>query len=121
MAFLDSLRRLLGSTPRDPRERVQLVEAWGLDNQSPSPEFPRGAPKATPEEMAAPPNTSAYDVSMWRKKLHHLLGEQLPISEAVWADFTADVQSLGLDRSWVEKAMARNSRGWCARWSATGW
>ena len=114
MAFLDSLRRLLGTTPRDPNERVALVEAWGLDDQSPSPEFPRGAPIATPEEMAAPPHTSAYDVAMWRKKLHHLLSEQLPVPEDQWADFVADAQALGLDRPWVEKAM-REEFGWLVR------
>jgi hypothetical protein len=114
MAFLDSLRRLLGTTPRDPRQRVALVEAWGLDDQSPTPEFPRGAPAATPEEMAAPPDTSAYDVSMWRKKLHHLLSEQMPVSEADWAGFTADAQALGLERSWVEQAM-REEFTWLVR------
>lgn len=105
MAFLDSLRRLLGTTPRDPHERVRLVEAWGLDNQSPTPEFPRGAPHATPQEMAAPPSTSAYDVSLWRKKLHHLLSEQMPVSEDQWADFVADAHALGLDQAWIENAM----------------
>lgn len=107
MGFFDAMRRILSSettpAPPDPNSRVKLVEAWGLSDTS-HPEFPDGrAPVADPAEMAAAPETSAFDREQWRRKLRLVL-DKLPASEPRWADLTQEAGALDLDPEWRARA-----------------
>jgi hypothetical protein len=103
MAFLDSLRRALGSDPAasDRERRLRLLEAWGMDLAGGD---AVDAGPADPGALAGPPDPAAYDRDLWRKKLRLLLNEKMPVPEREWADFLADAGALGLDRAWVEEA-----------------
>jgi hypothetical protein len=103
MAFLDSLRRTLGSdaAPTDRERRRRLLEAWGMDVAGGD---PTDAGPADPAAMAEPPDPTAYDRTLWRRKLRLMLTDKMPVPEPEWADFLADAQALGFDRAWIEQA-----------------
>jgi hypothetical protein len=60
---------------------------------------PEHAPSATAD------TTSRYDVTMWVKKLNHLLAEKLPVERREWEDFLADAHALGFGDDWVAKQL----------------
>jgi hypothetical protein len=94
MAFLDVLRGW-GDTRR---ERVDAR----LDPGTSHPEFPGPVPASTPEEMAAPPETTSYDREQWRKKLKRVLGA-LPRSEPEWRDLSQEAGALKFGREWLAR------------------
>jgi hypothetical protein len=94
MAFLDVLRGW-GDTRR---ERVEAA----LDPGTSHPEFPGRVPAATTDEMAAPPETTAYDREQWRKKLKRVLAS-LPKSEPEWRDLSQEAAALEFGQEWLAK------------------
>src|SRR5262249_36330024 len=107
MGFFDAMRRILSSetspAPPDQNSRVKLVEAWRLSDTS-HPAFPEArVPAGDTAEMAAPPETSAFDREQWRRKLR-LVFDKLPASEPRWADLTQEAGALDLDSEWRARA-----------------
>lgn len=101
MTFLERLKQL----GRDPDSKP---EAPG-----PGPQ-PTGFEPTTPEgvaDLAGEP--SAYDRTLWQKKLRSLL-DRLPEAEPEWHDFVADGVALGLGHDWIG-AQLRSEFGWLIR------
>lgn len=104
MGFFDALRQVLetGRDDRGSRGDPRLAETGGIDDSA-HPEYPTGrVAAADPAEMAAPPQTTDYDRSRWRRKLSHVL-DQLPGSEAQWPDLINEAGALGLDTDFIER------------------
>jgi hypothetical protein len=80
-------------------ERLRFLEGWRLSETPPS-EPADEQPSAEPNEAAALPKASAYDVDQWRKKLKRVL-DKLPASQSEWEPMIADGRALGLDTEWM--------------------
>jgi hypothetical protein len=105
MGFLDALQRALGgennATRADRRDRLGTADAFGAGGAADD-----GAADGTPDpaRIAAPPETTDYDRTIWLKKLQHILTERPTLPATEYADFLADAQALGFDREWVEQS-----------------
>jgi hypothetical protein len=103
MAFLDSLKRVLGNQPSAADARLnKALEDWA-DSDATAP--PSSGPSASDDTgtVAESSHASPYDIEQWRKKVKRIL-EKLPQSQAEWATMLAEGKALGLDDRFMIKS-----------------
>jgi adenylate kinase family enzyme len=93
MGFFDALRRVLHRDAGGPA-RSDLASAWGLTEDG------ADAGPTKPSDLAA--DATAYDRAQWQKKMKRILDE-LPGSQAQWAELMAEAKALNLDPDWVTR------------------